>query len=103
MSVSILQLYTCGDFHGCTTFYSMYIINKVVLDPLPSSDSTHAKSENNNISTSQQTKPPIKQATKFISKIIMVNIRQATANDLLYMQMTNLWCLPENYQVMLFR
>lgn len=29
----------------------------------------------------------------------MVNIRQATANDLLYMQMTNLWCLPENYQV----
>lgn len=29
----------------------------------------------------------------------MVNIRQATVNDLLQMQYTNLWCLPENYQV----
>jgi N-alpha-acetyltransferase 10/11 len=29
----------------------------------------------------------------------MVNIRQATVNDLLRMQTTNLWCLPENYQV----
>jgi hypothetical protein len=29
----------------------------------------------------------------------MVNIRQATPHDLLHMQMTNLWCLPENYQV----
>lgn len=29
----------------------------------------------------------------------MVNIRQATVHDLLQMQMTNLWCLPENYQV----
>ena len=32
-------------------------------------------------------------------KVIMVNIRQATARDLLDMQTTNLWCLPENYQV----
>ena len=29
----------------------------------------------------------------------MVNIRQAEARDLLDMQTTNLWCLPENYQV----
>lgn len=29
----------------------------------------------------------------------MVNIRQATVHDLLHMQTTNLWCLPENYQV----
>lgn len=29
----------------------------------------------------------------------MVCIRQATVNDLLQMQTTNLWCLPENYQV----
>lgn len=29
----------------------------------------------------------------------MVNIRQATVHDLLQMQRTNLWCLPENYQV----
>ena len=29
----------------------------------------------------------------------MVNIRQATVNDLLQMQTTNLWCLPENYQM----
>lgn len=28
-----------------------------------------------------------------------MNIRQATVNDLLQMQTTNLWCLPENYQV----
>jgi ribosomal protein S18 acetylase RimI-like enzyme len=31
----------------------------------------------------------------------MVNIRQATVQDLLQMQTTNLWCLPENYQVRL--
>ena len=31
--------------------------------------------------------------------IKMVNVRQATARDLLDMQTTNLWCLPENYQV----
>ncbi len=31
----------------------------------------------------------------------MVCIRQATSNDLLQMQTTNLWCLPENYQVRL--
>ena len=29
----------------------------------------------------------------------MVSIRQATVHDLLQMQTTNLWCLPENYQV----
>ena len=29
----------------------------------------------------------------------MVNIRQATVHDLLQMQYTNLWCLPENYQM----
>lgn len=29
----------------------------------------------------------------------MVCIRQATSDDLLQMQTTNLWCLPENYQV----
>ena len=29
----------------------------------------------------------------------MVCIRMATVNDLLQMQTTNLWCLPENYQV----
>ena len=29
----------------------------------------------------------------------MVNIRMATVNDLIYMQRTNLWCLPENYQM----
>mmetsp|Transcript_40691 Transcript_40691/g.84699 ORF Transcript_40691/g.84699 Transcript_40691/m.84699 type:complete len:176 (-) Transcript_40691:156-683(-) len=29
----------------------------------------------------------------------MVNIRQATVTDLLQMQTTNLWCLPENYQM----
>mmetsp|Transcript_5599 Transcript_5599/g.8529 ORF Transcript_5599/g.8529 Transcript_5599/m.8529 type:complete len:201 (-) Transcript_5599:132-734(-) len=29
----------------------------------------------------------------------MVCIRQATAEDLLQMQTTNLWCLPENYQM----
>ena len=29
----------------------------------------------------------------------MVNIRMATVNDLMSMQMTNLWCLPENYQM----
>ena len=29
----------------------------------------------------------------------MVNIRQATAEDLVSMQTTNLWCLPENYQL----
>jgi N-alpha-acetyltransferase 10/11 len=33
------------------------------------------------------------------NKSIMVNIRQATVHDLLHMQMTNLWCLPENYQM----
>ena len=32
-------------------------------------------------------------------KFKMVNIRMATIHDLLYMQMTNLWCLPENYQM----
>jgi hypothetical protein len=31
----------------------------------------------------------------------MVCIRQATSDDLLQMQTTNLWCLPENYQVRL--
>jgi hypothetical protein len=31
----------------------------------------------------------------------MVNIRQATVDDLIQMQTTNLWCLPENYQVRL--
>lgn len=34
-----------------------------------------------------------------IHTYIMVNIRQATVHDLLHMQTTNLWCLPENYQV----
>eukprot|EP00549_Striatella_unipunctata_P017187 CAMPEP_0118706310 /NCGR_PEP_ID=MMETSP0800-20121206/20474_1 /TAXON_ID=210618 ORGANISM="Striatella unipunctata, Strain CCMP2910" /NCGR_SAMPLE_ID=MMETSP0800 /ASSEMBLY_ACC=CAM_ASM_000638 /LENGTH=200 /DNA_ID=CAMNT_0006608805 /DNA_START=88 /DNA_END=690 /DNA_ORIENTATION=+ len=29
----------------------------------------------------------------------MVSIRMATVNDLLQMQTTNLWCLPENYQM----
>jgi len=29
----------------------------------------------------------------------MVNIRQATVHDLMDMQTTNLWCLPENYQM----
>lgn len=29
----------------------------------------------------------------------MVCIRMATVNDLLQMQTTNLWCLPENYQM----
>lgn len=29
----------------------------------------------------------------------MVNIRQATVNDLIAMQATNLFCLPENYQM----
>lgn len=29
----------------------------------------------------------------------MVSIRQANANDLLQMQTTNLFCLPENYQM----
>ena len=29
----------------------------------------------------------------------MVNIRMATTNDLIDMQQTNLWCLPENYQM----
>lgn len=29
----------------------------------------------------------------------MVCIRQATVDDLLQMQSTNLWCLPENYQM----
>ena len=29
----------------------------------------------------------------------MVCIRQATVYDLLQMQTTNLWCLPENYQM----
>jgi ribosomal protein S18 acetylase RimI-like enzyme len=29
----------------------------------------------------------------------MVNIRMANVNDLMEMQMTNLWCLPENYQM----
>jgi peptide alpha-N-acetyltransferase len=29
----------------------------------------------------------------------MVNIRMATIEDLLYIQRTNLWCLPENYQL----
>ena len=29
----------------------------------------------------------------------MVCIRQATADDLIAMQNTNLWCLPENYQL----
>jgi len=29
----------------------------------------------------------------------MVSIRQATVSDLLHIQTTNLWCLPENYQM----
>ena len=29
----------------------------------------------------------------------MVNIRMATVKDLIEMQQTNLWCLPENYQM----
>ena len=29
----------------------------------------------------------------------MILIRQATVYDLLHMQTTNLWCLPENYQM----
>uniref|UniRef100_A0A7S1GMW4 N-acetyltransferase domain-containing protein n=1 Tax=Cyclophora tenuis TaxID=216820 RepID=A0A7S1GMW4_CYCTE len=29
----------------------------------------------------------------------MVCVRMATVNDLLQMQATNLWCLPENYQM----
>lgn len=29
----------------------------------------------------------------------MVSIRQATAKDLIQIQTTNLWCLPENYQM----
>ena len=29
----------------------------------------------------------------------MVNIRMATVDDLIHMQRTNLWCLPENYQM----
>lgn len=29
----------------------------------------------------------------------MVSIRQATVHDLLQIQTTNLWCLPENYQM----
>ena len=29
----------------------------------------------------------------------MVSIRQATVQDLLQIQTTNLWCLPENYQM----
>ena len=29
----------------------------------------------------------------------MVSIRQANVYDLIEMQNTNLWCLPENYQV----
>ena len=29
----------------------------------------------------------------------MVCIRQATADDIIQMQTTNLWCLPENYQL----
>ena len=29
----------------------------------------------------------------------MATIRQATAEDLIAMQASNLWCLPENYQM----
>jgi peptide alpha-N-acetyltransferase len=29
----------------------------------------------------------------------MASIRQATADDLIAMQASNLWCLPENYQL----
>jgi peptide alpha-N-acetyltransferase len=29
----------------------------------------------------------------------MVSIRQATAEDLVAMQNSNLWCLPENYNL----
>jgi peptide alpha-N-acetyltransferase len=37
---------------------------------------------------------------KEIETIIkMVHIRMANVNDLMSMQMTNLWCLPENYQM----
>lgn len=32
----------------------------------------------------------------------MVSIRQATADDLIQMQTSNLWCLPENYQLKYF-
>jgi len=35
--------------------------------------------------------------TRFI--YTMVSIRQANVDDLIEMQNTNLWCLPENYQV----
>jgi len=33
------------------------------------------------------------------NKFTMVSIRQATVQDLLQIQTTNLWCLPENYQM----
>ena len=47
-----------------------------------------------NLTLPYHTKP-----AKVNSFLNMVNIRQATVNDLLQMQTTNLWCLPENYQV----
>jgi hypothetical protein len=41
----------------------------------------------------------IPAAAVYVWKRKMVCIRQATVKDLLQMQNTNLWCLPENYQV----
>jgi len=32
----------------------------------------------------------------------MVSIRMANVQDLLQVQNTNLWCLPENYQVCVY-
>mgnify|MGYP006101030217 CR=1 FL=1 len=36
------------------------------------------------------------------NKSVMVCIRMATCDDLISMQATNLWCLPENYQMKYF-
>lgn len=37
--------------------------------------------------------------TQFSCILIMVCIRQATAEDMIQMQNSNLWCLPENYHL----
>jgi hypothetical protein len=42
---------------------------------------------------------PVRSLVANSGVVAMVNIRQATVNDLFEMQNANLFCLPENYQM----
>ena len=79
---------------GATARRRAVVVAASGCESIPSSD---AASSSDRAATHTPPTPPTQARPARAQS--MVCIRQATAEDLLQMQATNLWCLPENYQV----